>query len=74
MKNYIVRAATPFDDYEGLEIKPENPKKHRNLKDIFNVTKERYEYLKKLNLVILVGIDKKEESKIKSTKKTTSKK
>lgn len=74
MKNYIVRATTPFDDYEGLEIKPENPKIHRNLKDIFNVTKERYEYLKKLNLVILVGIDKKEESKIKSTKKTTSKK
>lgn len=74
MKNYIVRATTPFDDYEGLEIKPENPKIHRNLKDIFNVTKERYEYLKKLNLVILVGIDKKEELKIKSTKKTTSKK
>lgn len=74
MKNYIVRATTPFDDYEGLEIKPENPKTHRNLKDIFNVTKERYEYLKKLNLVILVGIDKKEELKIKSTKKTTSKK
>ena len=74
MKNYIVRATTPFDDYEGLEIKPENPKTHRTLKDIFNVTKERYEYLKKLNLVILVGIDKKEESKIKSTKKTTSKK
>lgn len=74
MKNYIVRATTPFDDYEGLEIKPENPKKHRNLKDIFNVSKERYEYLKKLNLVKLVGIDKKEESKIKATKKTTNKK
>lgn len=69
MKNYIVRATTPFDDYEGLEIKPENPKKHRNLKDIFNVTKERYEHLKNLNLVVLVGIDKVEEKEVKKPTK-----
>lgn len=61
MKNYIVKALTNFDDYEGLEIKPENPRIRRNTNDIFNVKKERYEHLKELNLVMLVGIDKKEE-------------
>lgn len=61
MKNYLVQATRKFDDYEGLEIKPENPKKERKLNDVFNVTKERYEYLKKLNYVMLVGIDKQEE-------------
>lgn len=59
MKNYLVKAKQSFDDYEGLEIIPENPKKTRVVNDVFNVTKERYEYLKKLNLVILVGINKK---------------
>lgn len=64
MKNYIVKSTTVFDDYEGLEIKPENPKVRRNINDIFNVTKERYEHLKDLKLVELVGIEKKEEPKV----------
>lgn len=68
MKNYIVKSITNFDDYEGLEIKPENPRIRRNINDVFNVTKERYEYLKELKLVTLVGIDKKEE-KPKNKKK-----
>lgn len=70
MKNYVVKATTVFDDYEGLEIKPENPKVRRNLNDVFNVTKERYEYLQQLKLVTLVGIDKIPTP----TKKTTKKK
>lgn len=69
MKNYIVKALTNFDDYEGLEIKPENPRIRRNTNDVFNVKKERYEYLKELNLVMLVGIDKKEEKPKKKNKK-----
>jgi len=36
---------------------------------IFNVKKERYEHLKELNLVMLVGIDKKEEKPKKKNKK-----
>lgn len=66
MKNYIVKAIFNFDDYEGKEIKPENPKVKRNINDVFNVDKERYEHLKELNLVTLVGINKQE---IKSKKK-----
>lgn len=69
MKNYIVKALTNFDDYEGLEIKPENPRIRRNTNDVFNVKKERYEHLKELNLVMLVGIDKKEEKPKKKKKK-----
>ena len=61
MENYKVKTIRKFDDYKGLEIKPENPKIERQINDVFNVTKERYEYLKNLNLVVLVGIDKKEE-------------
>ena len=70
MKNYVVKALSLFDDYEGLEIKPENPKTRRNVNDIFNVTKERYEHLKEKNLVVLVGIDKINQP----TKATKSKK
>ena len=68
MKNYVVKALTNFDDYQGLEINSDNPKVRRNTKYVFNVTKERYEHLKELNLVVLVGIDKAE------VKKTTKKK
>lgn len=71
MKNYVVKALINFDDYQGLEINPDNPKVRRNTKDVFNVTKERYEHLKNLNLVVLVGIDKVEE---KEAKKPTKKK
>lgn len=63
MKNYIVKAKILFDDYEGLEIKPENPRTRRIAGDVFNCTKERFEHLKGLNLVDLVGIEKTEEPK-----------
>ena len=74
MKNYVVKALKNFDDYQGLEINPDNPKVRRNTKDVFNVTKERYEHLKNLNLVVLVGIDKVEEKEVKKTPKKSSKK
>lgn len=69
MKNYVVKALTNFDDYQGLEINPDNPKVRRSTKDVFNVTKERYEHLKKLNLVVLVGIDKVEKKEVKKPTK-----
>lgn len=58
MKNIKVQALIDFDDYEGRKIKPDNKKIHRAKNDIFNCTKERYEYLLKNNAVVLVGIDK----------------
>lgn len=68
MKNYLVKATRSFDDYEGKEVNSENTFVHRNLNDEFHCTKERYEFLKANNAVILLGIDKKE------TEKTTKKK
>lgn len=59
MKNYIVKTKTEFDDYEGKEIKEENPRIRRKINDLFYCTKERYEHLKELELVVLRGIDKK---------------
>lgn len=69
MKNYVVKASMEFDDYEGLEIKPENPRTKRKIGDVFNVTKERYEYLEGRGLVTLVGIDKLPSLDKKATKK-----
>lgn len=69
MKNYVVKASMEFDDYEGLEIKPENPRTKRKIGDVFNVTKERYEYLEGRKLVTLVGIDKLPSPVKKVTKK-----
>lgn len=69
MKNYVVKATMQFDDYGGLEIKPENPRILRKIGDVFNVTKERYEYLKDRGLVMLVGIDKIPTPVKKTTKK-----
>ena len=77
MKNYIAEAITIFDDYEGQEIKPENPKTRRNVGDLFNCTKERFEYLKRKGLVILKGINKEPEEikePIETKKATTTKK
>jgi len=78
MKNYIVIATKEFDDYEGLEIKPENHKEHRKVNDIFNCTKERYEYLKLNGAVKLRGIEKTEvqdeKDIVKIVKKRTTKK
>ena len=58
-----------FDDYKGLEIKPENPKVQRIKDGTFNVTKERYEYLKSKGLVQLMGIEKTEEKPKNKRKK-----
>ena len=63
MENYIVKTLVSFDDYQGLEIKPENPKVNRQLNETFTCSKERYEYLKKLGLVLFVGIEKAEPVK-----------
>lgn len=71
MKNYLVKAITNFDDYQGLAITPDNPKVRRNINDVFNVTKERYEHLKELNFVVLVGIDKIEASAEEEAPKKT---
>lgn len=81
MKNYIVQAIVEFDDYEGREIKVENPRIKRKVNDLFNCEKERAEYLIERGLVVLKGINKvPEETKqpeIKQdsveTKKTTTK-
>ena len=77
MKNYLVKALKSFDDYEGKEIKPENTFVHRNLNDEFYCTRERYEYLKEKNAVVLLGIEKKETEQVveePKTKKTTKNK
>lgn len=63
MENYIVKTLVSFDDYQGLEIKPENPKVRRQLNETFTCSKERYEHLKSLGLVLLVGIEKAEPVK-----------
>lgn len=85
MKDHIVKALINFDDYEGQEVKFENPHIARKINNTFNCTKERYEYLKKNNAVELVGIEKKTEEivpevkiekpievKTKTTKKPTT--
>lgn len=62
MKNYKVKATIKFNDtVEKTEYGTDTP---RNIGDIFNCTKERYEELKKHNAVTLVGIEEiKEEVK-----------
>lgn len=59
MENYIVKVIIEYDDYGGKEINNENPKTRRKVGELFHCTKERYEYLKSLDLVTLRGIDKK---------------
>ena len=49
MKNYKVEATMKFTDKEENGIK-------RNVGDIFETTKERYEFLKKNNAVKLIEI------------------
>jgi hypothetical protein len=63
MKNYIVMAVRQFSDYEGLETIPTNPCVQRKINDIFKCTKERYEYLKQNNAVVLKGIEKQTKKK-----------
>ena len=54
MKNYKVEATIKFTDKEENCIK-------RNVGDIFETTKERYEFLKKKNAVKLVEIAEEKE-------------
>ncbi len=62
MKNYKVKAVFDFNDTaEKNEYGGDTPRKAGN---IWNCTKERYEFLKSKNAVELVGIDEvKEEPK-----------
>lgn len=60
MKNYLVKATIKFNDtqekneYGGDVV--------RKIGDVFNCTKERYEYLKEHNAVVLVGIEKEDQT------------
>lgn len=62
MKNYVVKATRQFDDTQ--EKTEYGTNLHRNIGDVFNCTKERYEFLKQNNAVMLVGIDEIKEAKI----------
>lgn len=63
MKNYKVRALFGFNDTaEKTATGGDTPRK---IGDIWNCTKERYEFLKDHKAVELVGIDKIEEATIK---------
>lgn len=75
MKNYLVKAIINFNDIEekneyGCDTKR---KAHESQ---WYCTKERYEYLKSHNAVVLMGIDeiKEEPKEEKPVKKTTRKK
>lgn len=78
MKNYIVKAIINFNDtVEKNEYGLDTPRKAEQ--SIWNCTKERYEFLKSKNAVVLVGIDKikeeiKTEEDLKPIKKKTTKK
>jgi hypothetical protein len=61
MKNYKVEATMKFTDKEENGIK-------RNVGDIFETTKERYEFLKQNNAVKLIEIQETVESVIKEKK------
>ena len=61
MKNYLVKAIIDFNDIEEKnEAGVDTPRKANE--SIWNCTKERYEYLKSKNAVMLVGIDPVEEN------------
>ncbi len=62
MKNYIVKAIRNFNDVvEKNEYGLDTPRKAEQ--SIWNCTKERYEFLKENNAVVLVGIDEIKEEK-----------
>ena len=73
MENYKVKALFDFDDYLGKEAILENKhiKRYSETKEhnasVWNVTKERYEYLKSRNAVELIEILKEEEQKEEMT-------
>jgi hypothetical protein len=61
MKNYKVEATMKFTDKEENGIK-------RNVGDIFETTKERYEFLKQNNAVKLIEILEETKKEIKEDK------
>lgn len=62
MKNYIVKAIRNFNDtVEKNEFDLDTPRTAEQ--SIWNCTKERYEFLKENNAVVLVGIDEIKEEK-----------
>lgn len=62
MKNYVVRATRNFNDVvEKTEDGTDTPRIAGQ--SVWNCTKERYEFLKENNAVILVGIDEIKEEK-----------
>ena len=61
MKNYKVEAIMKFTDKEENSIK-------RNVGDIFETTKERYEILKQNNAVKLIEIVEESKKEIKEDK------
>lgn len=62
MKNYKVRALFSFNDTaEKTEAGTDTPRKKD---DVWNCTKERYEFLKDHNAVVLVGIDEIKEPEV----------
>ena len=70
MKNYVVKAVRNFDDVEEKNEMGGNTPRFANI-SVWNCTKERYEYLKNHNAVILMGIDEiKEEPKVNISKET----
>ena len=84
MKNYIVKALFNFNDVE--EKMANGADTPRKINDVFECTKERYEFLKSKNAVMLVGINEfkpktkeeleiinDEEKNTKAAKKKTSK-
>ena len=62
MKNYKVEAIMKFTDKEENGIK-------RNVGDIFETTKERYEFLKRKNAIKLIEIMEEPKKEIKEDKK-----
>ena len=63
MKNYIVKALIPFNDtVEKTEYGTDTPRK---VDDIWECTKERYEFLNSKGAVMLMGINEIEEEKPK---------
>jgi hypothetical protein len=57
-KRYVVKALKGFNDYEGKECISTNPCVRRNVGDIFKCTKERCDYLRHKEAVVLLEIEK----------------
>lgn len=68
MKNYIVKATIDFNDTTEKNDEGKDTPRIRE-KSIWHCDKERYEFLKSKNAVILMGIDEIKEPKKKTSKK-----